>query len=103
MGHGSAHGLAPVEDGSPVEEVAASTKANKVLKHRQKTIPPKDGFKTSSWTTAEEVALCQAWCDVLKNSITGKAIKSKGFWLKVIEYFEKEMGSNRGYDSILNK
>nr|GEU71821.1 hypothetical protein [Tanacetum cinerariifolium] len=27
----------------------------------------------------------------------------RGFWLKFIEYFEKEMRSNREYDSILNK
>nr|GEU53251.1 glutathione S-transferase T3-like [Tanacetum cinerariifolium] len=33
----------------------------------------------------------------------GNAIKSKGFWLTVIEYFEKETGSHRGYDSILSK
>ncbi|GKB44831.1 hypothetical protein Tco_0889773 [Tanacetum coccineum] len=30
-------------------------------------------------------------------------MKSMGFWLKVIEYFEKETWSNRGYDSILSK
>ncbi|GKB83738.1 hypothetical protein Tco_0950633 [Tanacetum coccineum] len=30
-------------------------------------------------------------------------MKSKGFWLKVIEYFEKETGSHRGYDYVLSK
>ncbi|GJW45195.1 glutathione S-transferase T3-like protein [Tanacetum coccineum] len=30
-------------------------------------------------------------------------MKSKGFWLKVIEYFEKETGSHRGCDSVLSK
>ncbi|GJW81863.1 hypothetical protein Tco_1140873 [Tanacetum coccineum] len=38
-----------------------------------------------------------------ENSITGNAMKSKGFWLKVIKYFEKEMGSHRGYNSVLSK
>ncbi|GKB05263.1 hypothetical protein Tco_0833458 [Tanacetum coccineum] len=38
-----------------------------------------------------------------KNSITGNAMKNWGFWLKVIEYFEIETGSNRGYDAILSK
>nr|GEW72006.1 hypothetical protein [Tanacetum cinerariifolium] len=30
-------------------------------------------------------------------------MKRRGFWLKVIEYFEKESESNLGYDSILSK
>ncbi|GKG30145.1 hypothetical protein Tco_0420043, partial [Tanacetum coccineum] len=72
-------------------------------KRRQKTVPTENKELSKPWTIAEEVALCQAWCDVSENSITGNAMKSKGFWLKVIEYFEKETGSNRGYDSILSK
>nr|GEX25779.1 hypothetical protein [Tanacetum cinerariifolium] len=77
-----AHGWAPIEDGSPVKEVATPAKAKKFSKSHQKTVPPKEGFKTSPWTIAEEVALCQAWCDVSKNKITGNAMKSKGFLLK---------------------
>ncbi|GJS80253.1 reverse transcriptase domain, reverse transcriptase zinc-binding domain protein [Tanacetum coccineum] len=99
MGHGSA----PVEDDSPVEEVAAPAKGKKVSKRLPKTVQPKEGFKMSPWTIADEIVLCQAWCDVSENSITGNTMKSKGFWLKVIEYFKKETGSNQGYDSILNK
>nr|GFA80478.1 hypothetical protein [Tanacetum cinerariifolium] len=68
-------GSAPVEDDSPVEEAATPVKAKKVSKYRQKIVPPKEE----------------------------NAMKSRGFWLKVIEYFEKETGSNRGYDSIINK
>ncbi|GKC05611.1 hypothetical protein Tco_0997221 [Tanacetum coccineum] len=96
MGHGSAQGSAPVEDDSLVEEVAAPTKGNKVSKCRPKTIQPKESFKTSPWTIAEEIALCQVWCDVSENNIIGNAMKSKGFWLKVIEYFEKETGNESG-------
>ncbi|GJZ28927.1 hypothetical protein Tco_0573574 [Tanacetum coccineum] len=59
--------------------------------------PPKDRTK------AEEIALCQAWCDVLKNSEKGNSMKAKGFWEAVINYFEKEADSTRGYDSILSK
>nr|GEV18829.1 hypothetical protein [Tanacetum cinerariifolium] len=77
MGHSSTHGSAPVEDVSPIEEVEAPAKS-------------------------EEVALCQAWCDVLENSIIGNTMKSKGFWLKVIEYFEK-MRSHRGYNFVLDE
>ncbi|GJV41914.1 hypothetical protein Tco_1420354 [Tanacetum coccineum] len=84
MGHGSAHGSAPVdddeEDDSPVNEE-----------------PPKD------WTVEEEIALCQTWCDVSGNSEKGNSMKAKGFWEAVIKYFEKESGSTRCYDSILSK
>nr|GEX44156.1 hypothetical protein [Tanacetum cinerariifolium] len=99
---GSGHDYYACQVDSLVEEVAVPVKAKKVSKRRQKTLPPKEGFKTSPWTI-EEVTLCQAWCDVSENSITGNAVNSKGFWLKVIKYFEKETGSNRGYDSILTE
>nr|GEV91954.1 hypothetical protein [Tanacetum cinerariifolium] len=94
VGHGSAHGSAPVEDNFLVEEVAAPAKGKKVSKCCPKTVLPKETFKTLPWTIAKDIALCQAWCDVSENSITGNSIKSKGFWLKFIEYFEKETGSN---------
>ncbi|GJY05697.1 hypothetical protein Tco_0371637 [Tanacetum coccineum] len=55
------------------------------------------------WTTAEEIALCQAWCYVSENSEKGNGMKAKGFWEAVIKCFEKETGSTRGYDSILSK
>ncbi|GKD69430.1 hypothetical protein Tco_1323520, partial [Tanacetum coccineum] len=45
----------------------------------------------------------QAWCDVLENSEKGNSMKVKGFWEAVINYFEMETGSTRGYDSILSK
>ncbi|GKE94425.1 hypothetical protein Tco_1579280, partial [Tanacetum coccineum] len=101
---GSAHSSTPVEDDSPVvEEVAAPVKAKKVLKRRQKIVPTLNKESSKPWTIEEEVALCQAWCDVSENDITGNAVTSREFWLKVTEYFEKETGSNRGYDSILSK
>ncbi|GJY81720.1 retrotransposon protein, putative, ty3-gypsy subclass [Tanacetum coccineum] len=52
---------------------------------------------------AEEIALCQAWCNVSKNNIAGNSIKTSGFWDAVITYFGKETGSTRGYDSIVSK
>ncbi|GKC14660.1 hypothetical protein Tco_1011442 [Tanacetum coccineum] len=104
--HGSAHGLAPVnddeEDDSPVEEVSPvkpkkpSRRAARTKKDDPKE-PPKD------WTVAEEIALCQAWCDVSENNIAGNSMKTRGFWDAVITYFEKETGSTRGYDSIVSK
>nr|GEU33105.1 hypothetical protein [Tanacetum cinerariifolium] len=54
--------------------------------------PPKD------WTKAKEIALCQAWCDVSENKEKGHSMKAKGFWEAVINYFEKKIGSTRGYD-----
>ncbi|GJR59735.1 hypothetical protein Tco_1501897 [Tanacetum coccineum] len=103
MGQGLAHGSAPIEDDSPVEEVATAVKAKKVSKRRQKTVPTENKKSSKPWTTEEEVALCQAWCDMSENSITGNNMKNWGFWLKAIEYFEIETGSNRGYDAILSK
>ncbi|GJR96577.1 hypothetical protein Tco_0268751 [Tanacetum coccineum] len=81
MGQGSAHGSAPVvDDDSPVEEMSpvkakkSSKRASKAKKNDTKEKePPKD------WTTAEEIALCQAWCDVSKNVEKGNCIKDKGF------------------------
>ncbi|GJX52595.1 hypothetical protein Tco_0280964, partial [Tanacetum coccineum] len=101
-GHnGSAHGLAqgsvPVhddEDDSPVEEVSP-VKPKKPS--RRTTKAKKDEPKE------EEIALCQGWCDVSENNISGNSMKAKGFWEAVIRYFEKETSSSRGYDSIVSK
>ncbi|GKD34602.1 hypothetical protein Tco_1250111 [Tanacetum coccineum] len=85
--YGSAHGSAPVnddeEDDSPVEEVSPvkakkpSRRASRAKKDDPKE-PPKD------WTVAEEIALCQAWCDVFENNIAGNSMKTRGFWDAVI-------------------
>nr|GEX55658.1 hypothetical protein [Tanacetum cinerariifolium] len=62
----------PVEDDSPLEEVAP-----------------------------EEVALCKAWVSVSKNSIEGNGKKASEFWTEVTEYFHKEMGEQkRSYDLV---
>nr|GEX15911.1 reverse transcriptase domain-containing protein [Tanacetum cinerariifolium] len=50
--------------------------------------PPKE------WTVEEEIALCQARCDVSKNNVVGNSMKTKEFWNAVITYFEKENGSS---------
>ncbi|GJY16165.1 retrotransposon protein, putative, ty3-gypsy subclass [Tanacetum coccineum] len=120
MGHGSGHGSAPGsahgsaqgsvpfhddEDDSPVEEVSPvkpkkpSRRAAKAKKDEPKEVKetPKE------WTVEEEIALCQGWCDVSENSISGNSMKAKGFWEAVIRYFENETGSTRGYDSIVSK
>ncbi|GJS26193.1 ARID DNA-binding domain-containing protein [Tanacetum coccineum] len=36
------------------------------------------------WTTAEEITLCIAWCNVTDNYVTRDAMK-RGFWLEVAE------------------
>ena len=38
-----------------------------------------------------------------ENNITGNNQHAKGFWDKVINYFEKEVGANRTYNSIITK
>ncbi|GJV92950.1 retrotransposon protein, putative, ty3-gypsy subclass [Tanacetum coccineum] len=102
MGHGSAHVNDDEEDDSPVEEVSpAKPKKPSKSATRAKKNDPKEPPK--EWTVEEEIALCQAWCDVLENNIVGNSMKTKGFWDAVIEYFEKESGSSRGYDSIVSK
>ncbi|GJW36460.1 hypothetical protein Tco_0059380 [Tanacetum coccineum] len=110
MGHGSGHGSAHgsvlvnddeeddslVEEVSPVEPKKPSRCASRGKKDEPNE-PPKD------WTMAEEIALCQSWCDVSENNIAGNSMKTKGFWDAVIKYFENETGSSRGYDSIVRK
>ncbi|GKC76962.1 ABC transporter G family member 7 isoform X2 [Tanacetum coccineum] len=95
MGQVSAHGSAPVDDDdddSSVDEmspVKAKKPSRRVSMAKEKE-PPKD------WTMAEEITLCQAWCDVSENSEKGNNMKMKGFWEAVIKYFEKEIGLTRG-------
>ncbi|GJU61820.1 hypothetical protein Tco_1243655 [Tanacetum coccineum] len=77
MGHGSTL----IEVDSPVEEESSK-----------------------QWTTAKEVALFKAWCDVSKNSVRGNTMKTRGFWSEVIAYCEKEMGKQvRGSDIVISK
>ncbi|GJX48047.1 hypothetical protein Tco_0273237 [Tanacetum coccineum] len=110
MGQGSAHssdhGSAPVDndDDSPVEEMSA-VKAKKTSKRtsKAKKNDTKEKELPKDWTTAEEITLCRAWCDVSKNGEKGNSMKAKGFGDAVIKYFTKETGSVRGYDSILSK
>nr|GFB56222.1 hypothetical protein [Tanacetum cinerariifolium] len=96
MGHGSGHGSAPGsthssaedsvpfhddEDDSPVEEVSL-VKPKKPLIHAakaKKDEPKKVKETPKEWTVEEEIALCQGWCDVSENSISGNNMKAKGF------------------------
>nr|GEW15812.1 reverse transcriptase domain-containing protein [Tanacetum cinerariifolium] len=100
------HGSVPVNDNEkddsiveevlPVKPKEPSRRTARAKKDDPKE-PPKD------WIVAEEIALCQAWCDVSENNVAGNSMKTKGFWDAVITYFEKETGSSRGYDLILSK
>ncbi|GJX50458.1 hypothetical protein Tco_0277303 [Tanacetum coccineum] len=54
------------------------------------------------WTTAEEIALCKAWCDVSESRTT--TLNFKGFWSEVLACFENEMGEKiRRYDAVTLK
>ncbi|GKB83396.1 hypothetical protein Tco_0950291 [Tanacetum coccineum] len=101
--HGSAHGSVPIqdeEDDSPVEETSP-VKPKKPSRRAKKPKEVKDAPK--EWTVEEEIALCQGWCDVSENNISGNGMKAKGFWEAVIRYFREETDSARGYDSIVSK
>nr|GEV46839.1 hypothetical protein [Tanacetum cinerariifolium] len=105
MGQGSAHGSAPVDDDdndSPVEEMSPVKKPSKRASKAKKN-DAKDKEPAKDWTNAEEIALYRPWCDVSKNSKKGNNMNVKRFWEAVINYFKKETGSTRGYDSILSK
>nr|GFB63003.1 hypothetical protein [Tanacetum cinerariifolium] len=96
MGHGSGHGSAPGsthssaegsvpfhddEDDSPVEEVSpVKPKKPLIPAAKVKKDEPKKVKETpKEWTVEEEIALCQGWCDVSVNSISGNNMKAKGF------------------------
>nr|GEW56118.1 hypothetical protein [Tanacetum cinerariifolium] len=63
---------------SLVKAKKPSRRASKAKKNDTKE-PPKD------WTTAEEIALCQAWCDASENSEKGNSMKANGFCEAVIK------------------
>ncbi|GJT85894.1 RNA-directed DNA polymerase, eukaryota, reverse transcriptase zinc-binding domain protein, partial [Tanacetum coccineum] len=103
---GSAHGSALVDDDdddSPVKEMSP-VKAKKPSKRASKAYKndTKDKEPLKVWTMAEEIALCRAWCDVLKNGKKGNAMKAKGFWDAVIKYLIKETGSVRGITKVVH-
>ncbi|GJZ42035.1 hypothetical protein Tco_0588921 [Tanacetum coccineum] len=51
-----------------------------------------------------EIALCKAMCDVTDDNIIRYSMKMRGFWSKVVAYFEKDMGEDiQGYDAIIMK
>nr|GEZ95091.1 hypothetical protein [Tanacetum cinerariifolium] len=109
MGHGSAHGSgygsAPVnddkKDDSPVEGVSP-VKPNKPprralkAKNNDPKAPPKD------WTVDEEIALCQALCDLSGNSERGNSMKTKGIGEAVINYFTKEIANHESGSNDLD-
>nr|GEZ07758.1 hypothetical protein [Tanacetum cinerariifolium] len=106
MRHGSGHGSAPGlahgsfpfdddEDNSPADEVSP-VKPKKPLQRAAKTKKddPNEGNKApKEWKVAEEIALCQGWCDVSENSISGNSMKAKGFWKAVIRGEKKSKTS----------
>ncbi|GKA54347.1 hypothetical protein Tco_0753296 [Tanacetum coccineum] len=90
----------PVEDDSPVEEVAA-VKPKRKYTRRRRPIKKSDKEFVGPWTIEEDVALCKAWVSASENSIEGNGKKASGFWTEVTEFFHKEMGKQkRSYASV---
>ncbi|GKB64673.1 hypothetical protein Tco_0920859 [Tanacetum coccineum] len=99
MGQGSAHGSAPVDDdGDSTVKEMSPVKAKKPPKRpsRAKKNDGKEKEAPKDWKKAEEIALCQAWCDVSENSEKGNVMKAKGFWEAVINYFERKRVQREG-------
>ncbi|GKB09057.1 hypothetical protein Tco_0837369 [Tanacetum coccineum] len=101
--HDLAHGSAPVDDDdndSHVEEMSP-VKAKKLSKHasKAKKNDTKEKETPKDWTTAKEIALCRAWCDVSENGEKGNAMNAKGFWDAVIKYFIMETGAKKSKTS----
>nr|GEV68904.1 hypothetical protein [Tanacetum cinerariifolium]GEX84779.1 hypothetical protein [Tanacetum cinerariifolium] len=71
-----------IEEDSPVEEVAAMKPKRKYTSRRQ-PIKKNDKEFVEPWTIEEEVALCNAWVYVSKNSVEGNGKKAVGFWTEV--------------------
>ena len=113
-GHGSFHDSVPNDDVqnddddntlseemSPVKpKKRATTKGKKAAAKPVEKEVDKD---TSNWSKEEDIVLCMAWCDSLEDSAIGNNQNSKGFWTKVIKYFESEVGGGRSYNSITSK
>nr|GFB13574.1 hypothetical protein [Tanacetum cinerariifolium] len=69
---------------SPIKPKKPSRRASKAKKNDTKE-PPKD------WTTAEEIALCQAWCDVSENSEKENSMKAKGFGKRLLSTLTRKL------------
>ncbi|GJV08410.1 hypothetical protein Tco_1346066 [Tanacetum coccineum] len=81
-----------------------SNGSTSVSNRRRNTKTTDNQVSSQPWTTAEEIALCKAWCDVTENNVTGDKMNMRGFWSEVVAYFEKEMEKNiQGYDAIIMK
>ncbi|GJU37493.1 hypothetical protein Tco_1185847 [Tanacetum coccineum] len=90
----------PVEDDSPVEEVAA-VKPKRKYTRRCQPIKKSDKEFVEPWTIEEEVALCKDWVLASENSIRRNRKKASGFWTEITEYFYNEMGEDkRTYNSV---
>lgn len=110
--HGSYHVSVPNDDVADdddalSEEMSPVKPKKRASMGKKKTVEKNVKKETKNdsglWTRKEEIALCQAWCDMSENSIMGNNQHAKGFWDKVIEHFENEVGANRTYNSIITK
>nr|GEU79209.1 RNA-directed DNA polymerase [Tanacetum cinerariifolium] len=55
-----------------------------VLAKAKKDEPKEAREAPKEWTVEEEIVLCQGWCDVSENNISGNSMKAKGFLETVI-------------------
>ena len=94
--HGSYHDSIPNDndDNNTISEEMSPVKPKKRAT-KKKIVEKETKNDLSLWTRKEEIALCDAWCDSSENIIMGKQ--------KVIAYFEKEVGADRTYNSIITK
>nr|GEW52344.1 hypothetical protein [Tanacetum cinerariifolium] len=74
--HSSAHGSAPVDDDSSVEKMSP-VKSKKPLKRTSKAKKNDNNEPAKDWTTAKEITLCKACCDVSENRTHPKYMASE--------------------------
>ncbi|GJV92951.1 hypothetical protein Tco_1540764 [Tanacetum coccineum] len=75
--HDSKGSSQPVQDDSPVEEVAAPVKRKYTKRPQQSKKNDKDLVNPLS--PEEEIALCKAWVDVSENNVQGNVRRAKGY------------------------
>nr|GEU39712.1 hypothetical protein [Tanacetum cinerariifolium] len=92
----------PVEDDSPVEEVAPVKPKRKYTRRRQ-PIKKSDKEFVEPWTIEDEVALCKAWVSASENSIEGNGKKASGVWTKVTEGCRGSRVCTNGLDKAKKK
>ncbi|PWA78486.1 glutathione S-transferase T3 [Artemisia annua] len=78
------------DDNTISEEMSLVKPKKRATKGKKKAVEKDTANDSAIWTKKEDITFCMAWCDSSEDSIVGTNQNSKGFWKKVITYFENE-------------